>query len=80
MYIYEVVPIGSVAASAAAYFLLKKESAMKITVSTNEGEVIEVIDLSDADLQKAFAKAWFMDQIVEAVNRGRHYEEKKEGH
>ena len=50
---------------------------MKITVSTDDGEVIEIIDLSDTDLQKAFAKAWFMDQIVEAVNRGRRYEETK---
>ena len=42
---------------------------MKIHVSTDEGELIETIDVDDYDLSMPLARLALLDEIIEAIER-----------
>lgn len=48
----------------------------KITVSTNEGLVVEQIDLAEYDLTKAIARASVASAVLEAAERAAGIESK----
>ena len=47
---------------------------MKITIQTDEGTVLEVIELETHDTESAIGRSWVMDEIRRAAREGRKRE------
>jgi hypothetical protein len=49
----------------------------KITISTNEGIVIDHIDVDEFDLSKNFARQYLLTTILQAIDAAKIEEEKE---
>ncbi len=49
----------------------------KITITTEDGELIETFSTGDYDISKPFAKAMLVEEIMEAVRRASLIEKKE---
>jgi hypothetical protein len=47
----------------------------KLTVTTNEGVVVEQIDCDEWDLHKPIARAAFHQEVDEAINRAKEIDQ-----
>ncbi len=46
----------------------------KVTITTDECEVVAVIDINDYDLRKPIAKSFFQGELYEAIERAQNME------